>query len=484
METRHVDVAIIGAGTAGLNARRQVEQEGRSVLLIESGPYGTMCARVGCMPSKLLIAAADAAHEVADAGRFGIRVPDGVAVDGPAVFARVRRERDRFVGFVVRDTEAIPAAQRLRGQARFVGPSALEVGPLDARGEITRVEARAVVIATGSTPFIPSPFDAIREHVMVSDDVFELEDLPRSLAVIGTGIIGLELGQALARLGVRVAFFNSSASLGPFTDPELQRVAREVFGRELALHLESRMLEARVDVAGVRLRWRGADGREHEDLFERVLVAAGRRPYLTGLDLARAGVALDERGQPPWNPTTTQLGDTPLFLAGDVSGHRPLLHEAADEGRIAGANAAAWPSIAAHERRAHLAIAFSDPQMAIVGTRWRALDLDAVEIGEASYTDQGRARIAGRNQGLVRLYAERQGCRLIGAEMFGPRVEHMAHLLAWAVQEGMTVQHVLHLPFYHPVFEEGLRTGLREVAAKLRVTGECRAEDFADAPGA
>jgi len=484
MRSLEVDVAVIGSGTAGLNARRQAEKEGRSVVLIESGPYGTMCARVGCMPSKLLIAAADAAHEVAGAGRFGIRVPEKVAVDGPAVLARVRRERDRFVGFVVRDTEALPQAQRLRGRARFVAPSVLEVEP--PRGETgpaTRVEARAVVVATGSTPFVPPPFDAIREHVLTSDEVFELEDLPRSLAVVGTGIIGLELGQAMTRLGVRTAFFNPRASLGPFTDPELRREAREVLGSELALHLEAEILEARPDEDGVRLRWRSRDGREHEDSFEQVLVAAGRRRQLADLDLASAGVSLDERGNPPWDRTTAQIPGSPIFLAGDASGHRAILHEASDEGRIAGANAASHPRVTEHERRASLAIAFTDPQMAIVGTPWRALDPDAVEIGAVSYADQGRARVAARNQGLVRLYAERSGCKLIGAEMLGPRVEHLAHLLAWSVQQQLTVQQILRLPIYHPVFEEGLRTALRDLAAKLRVTGDCNAEDMAEAPG-
>jgi dihydrolipoamide dehydrogenase len=485
MRILNVDVAVIGSGTAGLNARRQVEKAGKSVVMIESGPYGTMCARVGCMPSKLLISAADAAHEVSNAGRFGIRVPDGVSVDGPAVLARVRRERDRFVGFVVRDTEAIPEAQRLRGRARFVGPSALEVRPPDRqRGDVTRVEANAVVVASGSTPFLPPPFDALREQVITSDDIFELEDLPKSLAVVGTGIIGLELGQALARLGARTAFFHPRASLGPFSDPELRRIAREIFDRELTLHLESEIFAAQPQRGGIQLRWRSSDGREHEDVFERVLVAAGRRPQLADLDLASAGIPLDESGRPPWDPTTAQIPGTPIFLAGDASGHRAVLHEASDEGRIAGANAASYPKLTAHERRTPLAIAFTDPQMAIVGTPYRALALDSTEIGEVSYADQGRARVAGRNQGLVRLYAHRQGCHLLGAEMLGPRVEHLSHLLAWAVQQQMTVQQILHMPIYHPVFEEGLRTALRDLAAKLRITGDCRSEDLADAPGA
>ncbi len=482
METVAVDVAVIGSGTAGLNARKQVEKSGGTAVLIESGPYGTMCARVGCMPSKLLIAAADAAHEVAGAGRFGIRVPAGVQVDGRAVFDRVRRERDRFVGFVVRDTEAIPEAQRLRGRARFVGPTTLVVESADAAP--TRVEARAVVVATGSTPQVPPPFDSVRDHVLVNDDVFELEEVPESLAVIGTGIIGFELGQALARLGSRVALFNRTRSLGPFSDPELQRVAREILAEELPLHLEAAVLEVRAGDGGVTLRWRSADGDEHEDRFAKVLVAAGRRPNLESLDLARTGLPLDEHGRPPWDPTTTQCGAAPIFLAGDVSGHRPILHEASDEGRIAGGNAATYPQVVAHQRRERLAIAFTDPQMAIVGTPYRELDLDAIEIGEISYADQGRARVAGRNQGLVRLYARRDDCRLVGAEMFGPRVEHMAHLLAWAVAQQMTVQHVLRMPFYHPVFEEGLRTGVRDLAEKLRVTGDCRCEDLSEAPGA
>jgi len=217
METRNVDVAIIGSGTAGLNARRAVEKAGGQPLLIESGPYGTTCARVGCMPSKLLIAAADVAHEIADAKQFGIDVNGSWKVDGPKVLERVRSERDQFVGFVVEDTEALPAEQRLIGHARFIGPTTLDVD-----GH-TRVEAKSIVIATGSSPFIPPPFDSIREHVLINDDIFELEDLPESIAVIGTGIIGLELGQALHRLGVRVVFFSPFESLGPCTDPEIKK---------------------------------------------------------------------------------------------------------------------------------------------------------------------------------------------------------------------------------------------------------------------
>jgi dihydrolipoamide dehydrogenase len=480
MQTRTVDVAVIGAGSAGLNARREVEKAGKSVLMIESGPYGTTCARVGCMPSKLLIAAADAAHEVASAGQFGIEV-DGWRVDAPRVFERVRAERDRFAGFVVEDTENLPGDHRIRGHARFTGPNTLVVD------DHTRVEAGAIVIAAGSSPFLPPPFDTLRhsdpERVLINDDLFELKDVPQSLAVIGTGIIGLELGQAMQRLGARVTFFNPFAEVGPFTDPEVQRATRDILDAELDLRTETRITGARLEDGGVRLAWIGNDDTAHEQLFDKVLVAAGRRPNFEGLGLKQAGLPLNERGLPAWDPRTCQAGDSAIFMAGDISGHRPLLHEASDEGRIAGANAAQFPRVCAHVRRVPLAVAFTDPNMAMVGRSFAELDLDQVEIGEVSFRNQGRSRVMGRNRGLLRVYGDRRTCSLIGAEMIGPRAEHYAHLLAWAAQQNMPVTEILKLPFYHPVIEEGVRTALRDLAGKLRVRGECRGEDLATSAG-
>jgi dihydrolipoamide dehydrogenase len=474
METKTVDVAIIGAGTAGLNARREAEKAGKSFVLIESGPYGTTCARVGCMPSKLLIAAAEAAHGMSRAEIFGVH-PGEWRVDGRAVMERVRAERDRFAGFVVDATERIPAEARLRGRARFVDTTTLEVD------DHTRVKAKTVVIASGSSPWIPPPFDALPDRVDVNDDVFEWPELPKSVAVVGTGIIGLELGQALGRLGVEVAFFNPFDELGPFTDPELQRVSREVFAKELDLHVGVGDIAAeRVD-AGVRIAW-NEGGERHERTFERVLASAGRRPNLAALELENTGLELDARGRPPWNPLTCQCGDAPIFLAGDASGHRPLLHEASDEGHIAGSNAARYPDVTVHVRRTGLTIAFTEPQIGIVGHPWRELG-DDVAVGQVSYANQGRARVIAQNQGLVRLYARCGTCTLLAAEMLGPGVEHMAQLVAWAVQHKLTVQDALSMPFYHPVLEEGLRTALRDLAKALKVAGGCRGEDMPRCPG-
>ncbi len=477
MSTRSVDVAIIGAGTAGLSARREVERRGRDYVLVEGGARGTTCARVGCIPSKLLIASADAAQAVREAGRFGIEVPEGMRVNGRAVLERVREERDRFVGYVLRSLDQMDPGSLVEGTARFVGPTSLQVdgGP--------RIEAKAVVVATGSSAWVPPSLDPVRERVLTNEDVFDLEKLPRSVAVFGTGIIGMELGQALQRLGVHVALFSPFAVVGPLTDTPVRRKVLEVLGAELELHLGVRdeRVEPHPD-GGVVVRWHDQGG-DHEERYDEVIAAAGRRPNLQALDLPAAGLRCDMRGMPRIDRHTMQAGDRPIFFAGDVTGDRALLHEAADEGRIAGANAAMWPEVRGHLRRTQLAVVFTDPQIAVVGTPYEGLRERDVVVGEVSYDEQGRARIMGKNAGLVRVYAAREDGALLGAEMFGPDVEHTAHLLAWAIEARVDVERALRMPFYHPVVEEGIRSALRDAATKLQLAPKPCAFEVDCGPG-
>src|ERR1700704_6658779 len=216
MKTLNVDVAVIGAGTAGLAAYRAAVAEGRRTVLIEGGAYGTTCARVGCMPSKLLIAAAEAAHAPQKWAEFGLRLDGSLVIDGKAVMARVKRERDRFVGFVLNGVDAIPDSDHIRGYARFVDDSTLAVG------DHTRIAFGGAVIATGSSPAIPAALRAAGDRLIVNDDVFAWDDLPRAVVIFGPGVIGLELGQALHRLGVEVVLFGRSGHVGLFSDPAIR----------------------------------------------------------------------------------------------------------------------------------------------------------------------------------------------------------------------------------------------------------------------
>lgn len=235
--TIKAEVVIIGAGSAGMSAYKSARQFTDSILVIEEGYYGTTCARVGCMPSKLLIAAAEAAHHARHAGRFGINVAK-VEVDDKAVMARLRAERDRFVGFVVEDVESWPDAHKIRGSARFIAPNRLMLG------DDTEIEAGRVVIATGSRPVWPSAWDALGDRLIINDDVFDWDDLPSAIAVFGNGVIGLELAQALNRLGVRVKLFGRSGRIGPLTDPIVAEAARAAYAAEYRFSPSSEVVNA------------------------------------------------------------------------------------------------------------------------------------------------------------------------------------------------------------------------------------------------
>lgn len=459
MTVLHTDIAVIGAGTAGLAAYRAARAAGQRAVLIEGGPYGTTCARVGCMPSKLLIAAAEAAHEARHAAPFGVRV-GSVSVDGRAVMARVRAERDRFVGFVVNSVESIPAEDRLLGYARFIDNTTLQVGDV-------QVQARRVVIATGSRPALSEAFRALGDRLVVNDDVFAWEDLPKRVAVFGPGVIGLELGQALARLGVEVRVFGARGGVGPLSDPAIRDYARQAFQQEFYLDPNAKVQEMQREGDQVRIRYLGLDQQEHDEHFDYVLAATGRTPNVDQLGLENTTLACDARGVPLFDPLTLQCGDSPVFIAGDANHVLPLLHEAADEGKAAGENAARYPQLQPMARRAPIAVVFSDPQIAMVGLRHADLPAGQYVVGKVSFEDQGRSRVMLRNRGLMHVYAEQGSGRLLGAEWVGPRAEHIAHLLAWACQQQLTIGQMLDMPFYHPVVEEGLRTALRDAASQL-----------------
>lgn len=470
MDERHCKVAIIGAGTAGLAAHAIARRHSDSLLLIEGGTHGTTCARVGCMPSKLLIAAADVRQQIDDADAFGLRVA-AVEVDRVAVMRRVQAMRDEFVAGVRGIVAQLPPEQRLDGCARFEAPGRLRVGD-------TRVIAEAVVIATGSRPFVPERYRGLGRRLLTSDQVFELPQLPESIAIIGGGVIGLELGQAMHRLGVRTRLFNRAVTLGPGGDPRIVALATELIAARLPCELGAEPEPGADHADGVDLHWqRGAQAASER--FEFVLVATGRQPNLEALDLPAAGLALDARGVPLFDPATMRCGSSAVFIAGDVDGRRPVLHEAAEDGRIAGENAARYPDIRAHRRRVALEIAFTDPQFASIGRPLAELDPGSFAVGEVSFAEQGRSRVIGRAAGLGRLYGERASGKLIGAQLFGPAVEHLAHLLAWVIQRELTVNEILELPFYHPVIEEGLRSALKELRHALR-RGEPPAEDCLD----
>jgi dihydrolipoamide dehydrogenase len=469
MREMQVDVAIIGAGTAGMRAYREVSKKTDRVVLIEAAHYGTTCARVGCMPSKLLIAAAEAAHMIEKAPRFGVYPGGETKVDGREVMQRVRSERDRFVGFVVEDVEEWPEEQRVMGYARYLDDNTIQVD------DHTLIRCKASVIATGGSPWIPPNFQPIAKRVIVNDDIFSWDDLPGAVAVFGAGVIGLELGQALHRLGVTTHIFGRGGSVGPLTDPVVRDAYRDALSEEFFLDADADIQSMQLvnEESAVAITFKDSEGQQHEITVDYVVAATGRRPNLSKLDLAKTSVKLDDRGIPVFDPFSLQCVGTPIFIAGDVNNQVPLLHEAADDGSFAGKNAVGYPDdVRDYSRRSPLSVVFSDPQVAMVGSTFKSLNPDCYSIGEVSFHNQGRSRVMLVNKGKLRVYGERGTGRFLGAEMAGPSAEHLGHLLAWCHQKKMTVSEMLDMPFYHPVIEEGLRTALRNLNHELHKAPE------------
>lgn len=458
-EKQNVDIAIVGAGTAGISAYREALKYTDRIVLIEGGKGGTTCAQEGCMPSKLLIAAAESARQVKRSPAFGLKISE-VEISGETVLSRVRKERDRFVRLVKKDMEQIPASHQLKGYAEFTAPHCLNVGNIP-------LEARSIILATGSTPFIPGMFKSLSKRLVTSADIFEWKDLPQSVAVFGAGIIGLELGMALHHLGVRVAIFGKGNNLAGISDPAVKKIAQNILAQELPIDLDAKVNSLNEIEKGVEIQWESA-GQEHIETFEYVLVSAGRKPNLDTLKLERLGLTQNQLGLPDWDPETLQVKGFPIFLAGDNNNEKPLLHEAGGEGRLAGYNAAHYPEVKKLKRRSPLAIVFSHPQIMQVGNAYQDLALNFTAIGEADFSDQGRSRVILENQGLLRVYADCDTQRFLGAEMVGPAAEHLAHLLAWAHQQKLTIPDMLKLPFYHPTIEEGLKTALKSVRKALK----------------
>lgn len=463
MSRQKVDVAIIGAGTAGMGAYREVVKVTDSVLLIEGGEYGTTCARVGCMPSKLLIAAAEAAHFGARTAPFGVHYEEP-QINGREVMDRVKNERDRFVGFVTEDVDDWNNSHKISAYATFKNDHELELS------DGTTVEADRIVIATGSRTSVPTPFQAFGDRLIVNDDVFDWDDLPESVVVFGAGVIGLEIGQALHRLGVRTALFGRDHLVGPLSDEAVLEKSREIFKAEFPFYPHGEVTEMSNTGDGVQVT-HILDGKEITEKFEYALVATGRRPNVDKLGLENTSMVLDDRGAPEFVMATGQTSVGHIFIAGDACNFIPLLHEAADEGKIVGYNAARYPQIRAFVKSSPIAVVFSDPQIMMVGESHRQLSTRkaAFSVGEVDFKGQGRSRVMLKNKGILRVYGEQGTGRFLGAEMIGPQAEHIAHLLAWAHQSKLTVSEMLDRPFYHPVVEEGVRTALRDLNAKLNM---------------
>ncbi len=455
---REVDVAIIGAGSAGLFALSQVRKQTDNYVLIDGGELGTTCARVGCMPSKALIQVAEDFHRRKIFEREGIEGAESLKIDVPEAMEHVQDLRDTFLDRTLGATDNLDEAHLLESYAKFISDDTLEVD-----GE--EIRAKKIIIATGTTPVVPAAWQNFAENIITTDEIFELEDLPASMAVIGLGSIGLEIGQALSRLGVDVTGMDQMETVAKLADSVVGDLAVDAIGKEFPLWLGF-VAELEPHNDGVKVTCV-----DKSVVVEKVLASLGRKPNLEQLGLDNTSIELDARGIPVYDPHTMQVGDTSIFIAGDVNADRALLHEAGHEGRVAGYNAV-HDEITAFKRKTPLGITFCEPNIATVGIQLDELNEADIAIGEIQFGPVGRALIMAKNRGVLRVYANKADGRLLGAAMACVKGENLGHLLAWSIQQGLSVQDLLKMPFYHPVIEEALQAALYDALGKLDVKEE------------
>ncbi|PJF03886.1 dihydrolipoyl dehydrogenase [Acinetobacter seifertii] len=455
------DIIIIGAGTAGISAYKEAVKYTNNILIINDGPWDTTCARVGCMPSKVLISTANRMYDIQNAQEVGLNT--SVDINTDQVMQHVQTLRNRFTKATLKDIEQWPTEHRISGKARFIDSETIEVNG-------KQYQSKSFILAVGSTPNYDQKWkQELGDRLITTDQIFELDTLPKSIAVIGSGVIALEIAQAMHRLGVETTIFARSKRIGIFTSSKLQQLAQEELGKELKILFETLPTEVKSTSDGVILNYK-VDEKEYSIKTDYVLSATGRSSLLDTLKLDNIDKSFIDIKLLPIDAKTKQLDKYPIFIAGDAYTSTPLQHEAAHEGRKIAYNCLNYPQVNSVKTLTPLGIVFSHPEMAIVGQSYKQLKDNGIDFitGEVSYERQGRAIVLGKNRGAIEVYIERESQKLLGAELFTEATEHMAHLLSWIIGEGLTLNDILEKPFYHPTLEEGLRTALKHARRQLK----------------
>jgi dihydrolipoamide dehydrogenase len=449
------DVIIIGAGSAGLSAQKKISQQTNNYLVIDQSPLGTTCARVGCMPSKAFLQTAHDYHRRLIFGDLGILGEETLTVDLPRILSQVRSLRDHFVASILKNMESWRDKHFIEGQAHFIAKDTIQVNGRS-------YKAKTFLIATGSSPHIPEPWKKFSTFTLTTDNFFEQKTLPQRMAVLGLGPIGIELGQAMSRLGVSVHGFTKGHKIGNITDPQITSQAIQTLSQEFSLCWDTPQIQQ--TQSGELTLTTG----NTSCVVDKVLLATGRKPNLDTLGLKNLEIEWNDQGSPRLDENSLKIHKAPIWLIGDANQRQPLLHEANDEGSFVGEQCLK-KNPPPFKRRTPLSIVFTQPNMATVGKTHQQLQKENINFvtGSVSFQNQGRAQLSRENQGALSLYIDQKTGHFLGAEIFAPAGEHLAHLLAWSLDQNATVSELLSRPYYHPVLEEGIRTALKDARKKM-----------------
>ncbi len=451
------DVAVIGGGTAGSAAARAAREAGAKTVMFNAGELGGLCILRGCMPTKTMLHSAHVIHHARHHGTRGIGHA-GLEFDFAELMANKDAKVARFQAAKVASIES-GGYEVVDAQARFTGPDTVEAG-----GEAYRFE-KGAVIAVGSVAQIPTDIDGL-DHTpyMTSDELMRLRQAPESVLIVGSRAIGLEFAQFFARLGSRVELVSRREVLGD-VDPEIAAEMRSVLDAQENLHAHhrSRLRSVRPIGGEVEAVCVDLDGRETTLRAELLVLATGRRPAIDGLGLELAYV--DVRDHRVLHSAEMRTTNPNVFVAGDASGERLLLHVANWEGRAAGLGAARVPGDHSIDHRLHMEVVFFDPALATVGrSAEEARDLHHdVVTASARFPETGRAITMDVAHGIWKLVVDRPTGEILGSQILGPRADDLIHVVAAAMHFHGTAQDLLRMPWYHPTLSEILLGLARDI---------------------
>lgn len=446
-------LTILGAGPAGYPAAFLASDLGLPVTLIDAASaLGGTCLHRGCIPSKSLLHAARLLADAREAAAIGLDfAPPAIQLE------KLRAWKESVTDRLAQGLAHLAKARGVRvvqARAAFASPTQLRLTAPD--GTAAAQDFETLLLATGSVPAMPAGFPAGHPHLWDSTAALQLSEIPASLLVVGGGYIGLELGSVYAALGSRVVVVEMTGGLLPGADRDLiVPLAKRLRGIFQDVQLNTRVAGVADDPAGLRVTLENVKtGEAREEIFAKVLVAVGRRPFTDGLDLEKAGIVLTDRGFISVDETG-RTANPRVFAAGDVAGNPMLAHKATHEARALVARLAGR---AAHDLAPVPAVVFTDPEIAWVGlteTQAKEQGLE-IKVSKFPWAASGRALTLDRADGVTKILADPGTGKLLGVAIAGPGAGDLISEASLALATGASAADLARAIHPHPTLAETL----------------------------
>lgn len=451
-------IAVIGGGPGGYVAAIKASMMGADVTLIEKRSVGGTCLNVGCIPTKALLACSEMLMNVRESKSYGINIDGSIDAD----FESMMNRKDKIVDQLVKGIEFLfekKGVKLVNGFGKLINKNDIEVSKTDGSKEI--IKADKIILATGSVPIVPPMFPYDGKKVITSDEALNLKELPKSMLIVGGGVIGCEFGQFFRTLGSEISIVEMNGQVLPFEDKDVAKQLQRSFKKDKIKLLTGKKIQ-KCNIEGEKVVANLDNGKSVE--ADIMLVSVGRKPYLENLGIEDLGIEVEKGKIVVDDKMQTNVDG--IYAIGDIVNSPFLAHVASKEGMIAVQNA-----LGKDKKIDYTAIprcVYTEPEVAGVGLTEKQLEQQAIEykVGKFEFRGLGKAQAIGKFQGFIKILADNED-KIVGASIVGPHATDLLTELTLAVHLGLTVEQVGDVIHPHPTLSEGLMEALHDVH------GEC-----------